>query len=64
MKAEDVEMYSLFWEYDNFTLEVCLQETSFGSEPSVEIISVIYYTPEFWAVQKGLTNGLFDIKSE
>lgn len=64
MKAKDVEMYNLFWEYENFTLQIGLQETSFGTEPSVELIRVVYYTPEFWAVQKGLMNNLFDIKSE
>lgn len=64
MKAKDVEMYNLFWEYEDFTLQIGLQETSFGSEPSVELVRVVYHTPEFWAVQKGLMNNLFDIKSE
>ena len=48
MKVDSVEMYSLIYEYEDFSLVIYISESSFGSEPKVEIKGISYYPSTMW----------------
>lgn len=61
MKKDDVEMYSLIYEYDEFAIEIMLMEQSFGTAPSVEINGVAYYPASLWEIRKTEMKELFPV---
>lgn len=63
MKKDDIESYSFFYEYEDFTLQIRFMEKSFGSEPSLEITYAAYYPTPYWEIQKAVVDyGLIPIK--
>ena len=61
MKEDEVEMYSLIYEYDEFAIEIMVMENSFGTAPSVEINGVVYYPASLWEIRKTEMEGLFPV---